>query len=77
MAVFTELVDSDTLLTTLNQSVISASSAATATLADMDYDSDYSSSSGFPTYWKVSVPTASLDFLDKEGVASIPNRNWI
>ena len=50
--------------------LVSASSAATATLADMDYDSDYSSSSGFPTYWKVSVPTASLDFLDKEGVAA-------
>ncbi len=29
---------------------VSASNVATATLADMDYDSDYSSSSGFPTY---------------------------
>ena len=47
---------------------VSASNVNTATLADMDYDSDYSSSSGFPTYWRVSVPTASLDFLDTEGV---------
>ncbi len=51
------------------QSIYSTSSAvATATLADMDYDSAYSSSSGFPTFDKVSVPVASLDFLDKEGV---------
>ena len=47
---------------------VSASNVNTATLADMDYDSDYSSSSGFPTYYRVSVPTASLDFLDTEGV---------
>jgi len=40
------------------QSIYSTSSAvATATLADMDYDSDYSSSSGFPTFDKVSVPS--------------------
>ena len=47
---------------------VSASNVATATLADMDYDSDYSSSSGFPTYYRIAVPTASLDFLDTEGV---------
>jgi len=45
-----------------------ASAVATATLADMDYDSNYSSSSGFPTFDKVSIPVAALDFLDKEGV---------
>ncbi len=44
-----------------------ASAVATATLADMDYDSNYSSSSGFPTFDKVSIPVAALDFLDKEG----------
>ena len=47
---------------------VSQSNVNTATLADMDYDSDYSSSSGFPTYYRISVPTASLDFLDTEGV---------
>ena len=51
------------------QSVYATSSfLATATWADMNYDSDYSSSSGFPTFDKISVSTSSLDFVDKEGV---------
>ena len=51
------------------QSVYSTSSAvATATLADMDYDSNYSSSSGFPTFDKVSVAVSNLDFFDSKGV---------
>jgi hypothetical protein len=51
------------------QSVYATSSAvATATLADMDYDSNYSSSSGFPTFDKVSVAVSNLDFFDSKGV---------
>jgi hypothetical protein len=51
------------------QSIYATSSAvATATLADMDYDSAYSGASGFPTFDKVSVDAGDLDFLDKEGI---------
>ena len=50
------------------QSIELPSAVATANWADMDYDSDYSSSSGFPTFDKVSYPVNRLDFLDKEGV---------
>ncbi len=50
------------------QSVELPSAVATANWADMDYDSDYSSSAGFPTFDKVSYPVNRLDFLDKEGV---------
>ena len=51
------------------QSIYATSSAVvTANLADMDYDSDYSSSSGFLTFDKISVPAVSMSFLDQEGV---------
>ena len=51
------------------QSIYATSSAVTtANLADMDYDSAYSSSSGFLTFDKVSVPAVSMSFLDQEGV---------
>ncbi len=50
------------------QSIELPSAVATANWADMDYDSDYSSSSGFPTFDKVSYPVNRLNFLDKEGV---------
>ncbi len=51
------------------QSIYATSSAVvTANLADMDYDSAYSSSSGFLTFDKISVPAVSMSFLDQEGV---------
>ena len=50
------------------QSIELPSAVATANWADMDYDSDYSSSAGFPTFDKVSYPVNRLNFLDKEGV---------
>ena len=43
---------------------------AAAAWSDFDYDSAYSQSSVDGDYWKVLVPTASLDFVDKEGVAA-------
>jgi len=43
---------------------------AAAVWADFNYDSNYSQSSVDATYWKVLVPTQSLDFVDKEGVAA-------
>ena len=52
-----------------SQSIYATSSAvATANWADMDYDSNYSSSAGFPTFDKISVPAVSMSFLDQEGV---------
>ena len=53
---------------TQSQVATSSLPVATATWADMDYDSTYSSSAGFPTFDKISISTASLDFVDKEGV---------
>ena len=54
-----------------SQSIMASDvSSAEATWSDLDYDSAYTSSTVSPAdYWKVSVPTASLDFVDKEGVA--------
>ena len=54
-----------------SQSIVASdASSAEATWSDLDYDSAYTSSTVSPAdYWKVSVPTASLDFVDKEGVA--------
>jgi len=49
---------------------ISASTVATAAWSDLDFDSDYSASAVANTWYKISVPTASLEFLDKEGVAA-------
>ena len=43
---------------------------ASASWSDFDYDSAYSQSAVDGDYWKVLVPTASLDFVDKEGVAA-------
>ena len=43
---------------------------AAATWSDFDFDSEYSQSALDGDYWKVLVPTASLDFVDKEGVAA-------
>ena len=43
---------------------------AAAAWSDFDYDSAYSQSAVDGDYWKVLVPTASLDFVDKEGVAA-------
>lgn len=48
----------------------SAAPLAAAIWSDFDFDSDYSASAEAGDYWKVLVPTASLDFLDKEGVAA-------
>ena len=55
-----------------NSQSIAASdvSSAEATWSDLDYDSAYTSSTVSPAdYWKVSVATSSLNFVDKEGVA--------
>jgi hypothetical protein len=41
-----------------------------AAWSDLDFDSDYSASAVDNQYYKVAVPTASLDFIDKEGVAA-------
>jgi hypothetical protein len=42
-----------------------------ANWSDLDFDSNYTSSTVAPSdYWKIAVPTASLDFVDKEGVAA-------
>jgi len=46
---------------------------ASATWNDVNFDSDYSASvsvGGGELYWKVLVPTGSLNFLDKTGVAA-------
>jgi hypothetical protein len=47
---------------------VSASVVATATPENFRYDSNYSASAG--TYWQVAVPTSSLAYVDKEGVAA-------
>jgi len=49
---------------------ISASTVADAAWSDLDFDSDYSASAVANTWYKISVPTSSLEFLDKEGVAA-------
>ena len=41
-----------------------------AAWSDLDFDSDYSASAVDNQYYKIAVPTASLDFVDKEGVAA-------
>ena len=56
-----------------NTSSIAASSAVlvAADWSDVNFDSDYSQSVGVDAlYWKVVVPTGSLKFLDKTGVAA-------
>jgi hypothetical protein len=47
---------------------VSASVVATATAENFRYDSNYSSSAS--TYWQVAIPTSSLSYVDKEGVAA-------
>jgi len=49
---------------------ISASTVADAAWSDLDFDSNYSASAVANTWYKISVPTSSLEFLDKEGVAA-------
>ena len=49
--------------------LISSSIVATATWSDLDYNSDFSASATADTYWKISVPTASLAYVDKTAVA--------
>ena len=49
--------------------LVSASVVATAGWSDLDYNSDYSASATDGTYWKISVPTASLAYIDKTAVA--------
>ena len=41
-----------------------------AAWSDLDFDSNYSASATANTFYKIAVPTASLDFVDKEGVAA-------
>ena len=41
-----------------------------ASWSDLDFDSDYSASAVDNQFYLVTVPTASLDFVDKEGVAA-------
>ena len=41
-----------------------------AAWSDLDFDSNYSASAVNNEFYKVSIPTASLDFVDKEGVAA-------
>ena len=48
--------------------VISQSVTQTATPENFRYDSNYSASAA--TYWQIAVPTASLSYVDKEGVAA-------
>ncbi len=55
--------------------VVSASVVATATPENFRYDSNYSASAG--TYWQVAVPTSSLAYVDKEGVAAFQLINKI
>ena len=43
---------------------------AAAIWSDFDFDSDYSASAAAADYWKVLVPTASLDFVDVAGVSA-------
>jgi hypothetical protein len=47
---------------------VSASVVATATPENFRYDSNYSASAG--TYWQVAIPTSSLAYVDKTGVAA-------
>ena len=56
-----------------NTSSIAADASSplvSASWSDLDFDSNYSASVVAGDYWKVLVPTASLDFVDKEGVAA-------
>ena len=48
--------------------VISQSVTQTATPENFRYDSNYSASAA--TYWQIAVPTSSLSYVDKEGVAA-------
>jgi hypothetical protein len=48
--------------------LISASVVTDATPENFRYDSNYSASAG--TYYQIAVPTASLPYVDKEGVAA-------
>ena len=48
--------------------VISQSVVADATPENFRYDSNYSASAG--TYYQIAVPTSSLPYVDKEGVAA-------
>ena len=48
--------------------LVSASVVTTATAENFRYDSNYSASAA--QYWQVAVPTSSLAFVDKEGVAA-------
>jgi hypothetical protein len=41
-----------------------------AAWSDLNFDSNYSASATANTFWKVAVPTSSLKFVDKEGVAA-------
>jgi len=41
-----------------------------AAWSDLDFDSNYSASATADEFYKIAVPTASLDFVDKEGVAA-------
>jgi hypothetical protein len=41
-----------------------------AAWSDLDFDSNYSASATANTFYKIAIPTASLDFVDKEGVAA-------
>ena len=56
-----------------NSSSIAADASAplaAAIWSDFDFDSDYSASAAAADYWKVLVPTASLDFVDVAGVSA-------
>jgi len=50
------------------QSIDTGLVAVQADWNDFNYDSNYSSSLNYVDYWKVSVPTGSLDFVDFDGV---------
>jgi hypothetical protein len=47
-----------------------SSPLAAAIWSDFDFDSNYSASAAAADYWKVLVPTASLDFVDVAGVSA-------
>jgi hypothetical protein len=52
------------------QSVETGLVATVATWGDMNYDSNFSASAQAQEYWKILVPVADLDFVDKDGVAA-------
>ena len=54
----------------LTQSITTIAAVATASWAEVDFDSDYSASATGDELYKFSVATSSLDFVDKEGVSS-------